>query len=232
MTNSVKYYGWVLKPGRIDYERSWEWQKNLVKLRREGMVRDTIIMLEHPPVVTVGRDGHEENYKDLSCKPYFIERGGDVTYHGPGQLVVYFIFNLTRRQKDIHLFMANVQKGIIDTLKDLDIEAAMGEEHTGVWVDKKKVASIGLAVKNWITFHGAAINLNTQLDDFKQIKPCGLSADVMASIAEIKNEKVNEENFKKILLDKYALIFETKFDPITLEYLAEEIESQSGSNVI
>jgi len=229
---SDKLYGWVLELGRVDYEKSLHWQRGLVKLRQEGMVRDTIIMLEHPPVVTVGRDGHEKNFANLDIEPFFIERGGDVTYHGPGQLVVYFVFNLARRGRDIHVFLANIQQGIIEALKEFGVEAAMGDEHTGVWVAGKKIASIGVAVKSWITFHGAAINLNTRLSDFDDIQPCGLDAGTMTSLRKVLGASVDENGFRQVLLGKYGTVFNTQFDPVTLEFLAEDIESQAGGNVI
>ncbi len=231
-TQSDKLYGWVLELGRVDYEKSLQWQRGLVKLRKDGMVRDTIIMLEHPPVVTVGRDGHEENFANLDIQPFFIERGGDVTYHGPGQLVVYFVFNLARRGRDLHVFMANIQQGIIEALKEFGVEAELGDEHTGVWVTGKKIASIGVAVKSWISFHGAAVNLNTRLDDFDNIQPCGLDAGTMTSLNDILCAGVDENRFRQVLLDKYRIVFNTQFDPITLEFLAEDIESQAGGNVI
>ena len=109
----VKFYGWVLRLGRIEYERTLEWQRGLVKLRKDGMARDTLILVEHPPVVTVGKDGHKENYASLKEKPFFIERGGDVTYHGPGQLVAYFICNLTRRGKDMHVYLDKLQDNLV-----------------------------------------------------------------------------------------------------------------------
>ena len=230
--SSRKYFGWLLNLGKIEFERTWNWQKGLVKLRKEGMARDTIFIVEHPPVITVGKDGHEENYKDLPEKPFFIERGGDVTYHGPGQLVVYFVFNLGRRGKDLHKFMADIQQGIIEALNEIGIKAKPGDEYTGIWVEKSKIASIGVAVKNWITYHGAAINLNTDLSEFKQINPCGLDSEIMTSASKLLDKKVDLKSFADILLDKYSDIFDTDFYPIDLEQIAEDIESQSGSNVI
>jgi lipoate-protein ligase B len=231
-TFEEKRYGWLLQLGKVDYERVLEWQRGLVKMRREGLARDTIIFVEHPSVVTVGRDNHEENYQGLKTKPIFVERGGDVTYHGPGQLVVYFIFNLTRRGRDVHRFMADVQKGIIDAFKEIGIDSKPGDEHTGVWVGKKKIASIGVAVKHWITFHGAAINLNIRLSDFKKINPCGLHADVMTSAKEILGRSVNLKTFARLLHRHYCEIFSIEFVPIALEELAEEIESQAGGYVL
>ncbi|HWR81912.1 MAG TPA: lipoyl(octanoyl) transferase LipB [Candidatus Deferrimicrobium sp.] len=225
-------YGWLLKLGRVDYERTLRWQHGLVKMRREGLARDTIILVEHPAVVTVGRDGHAENYDNLATTPLFVERGGDVTYHGPGQLVVYFIFDLARRGKDLHRFMAFVQQGIIEALREYRIEAGPGEEHTGVWTDGKKIASIGIAVKHWISFHGAAVNVNTRLRDFSEINPCGLDAALMTSVKQIRGRAVSLDRFGRRLVDRYNGIFKTDFQSVALEELAEEIESQAGGYAI
>jgi lipoate-protein ligase B len=229
---SDKPLGWVMGLGRVDYELALTWQRGLVKLRREGMARDTILLLEHPPVITVGRDGHEENFKECKVDPFFVERGGDVTYHGPGQLVGYFIFNLTRRGRDLHKFMADLQNGIVRTLDNYGVKASLGDEHTGVWVGKKKIASIGVAVKNWITFHGVAINLNTDLSEFTKINPCGLDAEIMTSLAKETGKKIKDEEFRQELVKNYSEVFDTRFDPITLDFIAEDVESQSGGNVI
>jgi len=229
---SPRPYGWVIDIGRIEYERALIWQRSLVKMRRDGLARDTIIMLEHPPVVTVGRDGHDENFEKSSTEPVFIERGGDVTWHGPGQLVVYFIFNLTRRGRDLHRFMSNIQEGIIGALGEWGLTGRMDDQYTGVWIGEKKLASIGVAVKHWITFHGAAINLNTDLEEFRQIVPCGLSADVMTSAADQLGRKVDEKEFRKILLAHYSRVFDTVFDPVAPEAIAEDLESQSGGFTI
>src|SRR5574341_481507 len=160
-------FGWVLWLGRVDYDRALIWQRKLAKKRRDGLSSDILIMLEHPPVITVGKSGKEENYLKLKDKAVFVERGGDVTYHGPGQLVVYYIFDLSRRDKNLHRFMENIQQGIIDTLFEYGITSQRGDEHTGIWVEDRKIASIGIAVRNWVTFHGSAINLNTNLEDFQ-----------------------------------------------------------------
>ncbi len=231
-TKQREYLGWVLNLGKVEYERTLEWQRGLVKLRREGMARDAVILVEHPPVVTVGKDGHSENYDQLEIKPIAVERGGDVTYHGPGQLVVYFIFSLARRGRDIHAFMSNIQDGIIQALSTIGIEARKDDEYTGVWVGKKKIASIGVAVKNWISFHGAAINLNTNLKEFERINPCGLEAGIMTSVKEISGKKIDFAGFSRKLMEAYTDIFDTDFYNIKLEEIAEDIESQAGGNVI
>lgn len=226
------FYGWILDLGKVDYERVLDWQRKLVKLRKEGMARDTLILVEHPPVITVGKDGHPENFSHAKIKVVPIERGGDVTYHGPGQLVVYFICNLTRREKDMHLFIDKLQDGIIDACREFGLDARKDSENTGVWVGDKKIASLGVAVKQWITFHGVAINLNTDLSEFSQINPCGLTADVMSSVGKLTKKKIDMKEFGKIIVDKYSEFFNTAFYQIQLEEIAEDIESQSGSNVI
>jgi len=227
-----KAFGWVLWLGRIDYERALIWQRKLVKMRREGLSRDLLMMLEHPPVITVGKSGKEENYLKLKDKAVFVERGGDVTYHGPGQLVIYYIFDLTRRDRNLHQFMSNIQQGIIDTLFEYGISAKRGAEHTGIWVDERKIASIGIAVKNWVTFHGAAINLNTNLEDFQNINPCGLSSTVITSLKKEIGKEINMNEFCTKLVSAYDNLYEIKFETVYKEELAEQLESQSGKNLI
>ncbi|MDX9857169.1 MAG: lipoyl(octanoyl) transferase LipB [candidate division Zixibacteria bacterium] len=225
-------YGWVLRLDRADYGRVLSFQRGLVRMRKDGFARDTIIFVEHPPVVTVGRNGHEENFKGLAVEPFFIERGGDVTYHGPGQLVVYFIFNLARRGRDLHLFMDQIQQGVIRALAEYGLAARKDDTNTGVWVGDKKIASIGIAVKNWITYHGTAINVTTDLADFAAINPCGLKADVMTTLARLTGRDVTVDQFADVILARYSDIFRTVFTPVTLEELAEDVESQTGGNEV
>ncbi|HVP06905.1 MAG TPA: lipoyl(octanoyl) transferase LipB [Candidatus Acidoferrum sp.] len=226
--SSSRFYGWSLELGRVEYAKTLEWQHGLVKMREQGLARDTIITVEHPSVITVGRDGHEENYRDSGVEPIFVERGGDVTYHGPGQLVIYFIFNLTRRGRDLHKFMDDIQQGIIAALAGLGIQAGKGTENTGVWVGDRKIASIGVAVKHWISFHGAAVNLNTELNEFGQINPCGLDAAVMTSAEKLTGHPVDFSKFSHAVIESYQRIFETQFVPVKLEEFAEALESQAG----
>ena len=223
-------YGWWLELGTVDYERALAWQRNLVKMRQGGLARDTIILLEHPPVVTVGKDGHEENYKSLAEQAVFVERGGDVTFHGPGQLVAYFIFNVARRGRDVKKFMSNIQQGIIDTMAEYDITARKDDEYTGVWVKDRKIASVGVAIKKWISFHGAAINLTTDLSSFDTINPCGLNSKIMTSLSALTGTEIDRYAFGLKLVEKYVAVFETDFRPITLDELDEDIKSQSGGD--
>jgi len=222
------HFGWVLDIGRQEYSRALAWQHGLVSMRQQGLARDTIILVEHPAVITVGKNGHKENFEKVDIEPQFIERGGDVTYHGPGQLVVYFVFNLTRRGRDLHRFVDGIQEGIIRTLAGHKVEATRGKEYTGVWVGDRKIASIGVAVKQWITFHGAAINLNTELAGFNAINPCGLEAKVMTSLQKLTGRAIDMKEFGHRLIEHYSAVFATEFAPVDMDSLAEALESQAG----
>lgn len=230
--DGVPRQGWYLQAGRVEYQKALSWQRSLMKMRQAGLARDTILFVEHPPVITVGRDGHLENYQNSKITPIKIERGGDVTYHGPGQVVAYFIFNLTRRGRDLHKFMSQIQQGIIRVLASHDLEARMSDENTGVWVGEKKIASVGIAVKQWISFHGMAFNVNTDLKQFTQINPCGLKADDMTSLSTITGKKHKLKSIENRLVKFYSEIFDTEFSRVMLEDLAEELESEEGGNVI
>lgn len=227
-----RLFGWVLDIGKVDYQKCLGWQRGLVKMRREGFARDTLILVEHPPVVTVGKDGHEDNFKNLKVQPVFVERGGDVTYHGPGQLVVYFIFNLQNRGLNLHKFVENILDGIIITLDKYSVKARKDDVNTGIWVEDEKIASLGIAIKRWVTFHGVAINLNTDLNEFKQINPCGLESGIMTSLNKLSGEKIDMKQFGEKLVMEYDRIFETTFKPIELESLSEDLESQAGGYTI
>ena len=135
--------------GLILFEEAWTLQRALVAARQGGQIPDVLILLEHQPVVTIGRSGDRghllmsrEVLAERGVPVFDIERGGSVTYHGPGQLVIYYIFDLTRRDRNLHQFMSNIQQGIIDTLFEYGITAKRGEEHTGIWVEDRKIASI------------------------------------------------------------------------------------------
>lgn len=221
-------HGWRLDLGRVDYNRVLEWQRLLVKMRESGMARDTIILVEHPSVYTVGKSGDPEHFSGGDVVPVFIERGGDVTWHGPGQQVVYFVFNLTRRGRDVRRFVEMIQEGIIRTLADFGVQGSRNEKSIGVWVGEQKIASIGVAVKKWITFHGAAINIHADLDEFQRVMPCGLNPDIMTSLDRIIGQPVTLKEFSERLLQRYEAIFAMRFWPVRLEELAEDVKSQSG----
>jgi lipoate-protein ligase B len=165
-------------------------------------------------VITFGRAGREtnlltddESLKKSRVEVYYIERGGDVTYHGPGQLVAYPIFDLNYWKKDLHLFLRNLEEVIIQTLSEYGLKAERVKGLTGVWVKGKKVAAIGVAVKKWITLHGFALNVKTDLSYFRFIHPCGIVDKPVTSMQELLGGKVDLREVSKIVQEKFAGVF-------------------------
>ncbi len=181
------------------YEMVWNLQKEIVSQRIAGKTSDTLIIVEHGHVITLGRSSHNENILLKDLPSFEIERGGDVTYHGPGQLVCYPIISLTERGLGVRQYVELLEQCIIRTLEEIGIPDSQGKlgNETGVWVDgKRKAASIGVAVSHWVTYHGFALNVNTDLSYFQKIKPCGFDANVMTSVA--RELSVREYDFADV----------------------------------
>ena len=190
----------IYELGTVPYEKALEYQENLLAKRITEEIRDSLILLEHPPTITTGRKGNTENL--LVRKEYlekhgisFIHssRGGDITFHGPGQIVGYPILNLKNHGMDIRKHLRMIEKMIIRTLRDFDIEGRRIDGVTGVWVKRSKIASIGIAIRKWVTYHGFALNVSTNLDYFELILSCGIT-DVR--ITSIGSWLGNEESIK------------------------------------
>jgi len=207
----------VIDLGLKDYRETLELQHQLVEKKHKENLPEILLLVEHNPVITLGRSSHPENIlldreqlEQLKIQLHYIERGGDVTYHGPGQLVAYPIFDLNNYKQDTHLFLRQLEEVIIKTVGSYDLKAERIKGLTGVWVDGKKVASIGVAAKKWITFHGLALNVNTDLKYFGYIHPCGMLDKEVTSIAELLKRKVDFQEVKDKLVEKFAEIFELK----------------------
>ncbi len=181
----------VLQLGLVPYSQALDQQMALVAERVQRKIPDTLILLEHPPVVTLGRAKTTANLRvsleDLRERGIeFVEitRGGDVTYHAPGQLVGYPIFDLTQHGRDVLQFCRRVESALIGVLDRHGIRAKAVPGKAGVWVDDRKIASMGLSLRRWVTFHGFALNVNTELAGFQVIRPCGEEPSVMTSMAK------------------------------------------------
>ncbi len=210
---------WAFNLGRVDYAEALNLQRELVSLRQRESLPELLLLVEHDHVITFGRAGRETNLlsdeealKRASVEVHYIERGGDVTYHGPGQLVAYPIFDLNYWKKDLHLFLRNLEDVIIQTLSEYDLKAERIKGLTGVWVEGEKVAAIGVAVKKWITLHGFALNVNTDLSYFTFIHPCGITDRPVTSMQELLGEKVDFEEVIKIVQEKFAEVFGLKIE--------------------
>jgi lipoyl(octanoyl) transferase len=176
--------------GRTDYGQALELQRQLIAERQQGLIPDQLLLLEHPHVITLGRNGKagnvlasDEVLSRAGVSFYPTDRGGDVTYHGPGQLVGYPIIDLREWQRDVGAYVRAVEQVIIDTLADYGIAAGRIPKLTGVWVDDRKIAAIGVHISRWVTSHGFALNVSTDLSYFQYIVPCGLTKPVTSMAA-------------------------------------------------
>jgi lipoate-protein ligase B len=176
--------------GRVEYESAWQLQLALARARREGSVPDLLLLLEHPPTFTIGRSGGQQHLlisgdevAALGARVYEVDRGGDITYHGPGQLVGYPILDLTTRGRDVHRYLRLLEEVVIRAVAELGVVAGRQAPHTGVWIGDEKVAAIGVKVSRGVALHGFALNIAPNLDHFAAIVPCGIRDKGVTSLA-------------------------------------------------
>lgn len=173
--------------GTVPYADALALQDALVNARRYDQIGDTLLLLEHPHVFTLGR-GADERFlinPPAEVPVHRVSRGGEVTYHGPGQLVAYPILKLEGRDRDVHRYLRALEHAIIEALHELGIEAGRRDRLTGVWISARKIASIGVGIRRWVTFHGLAVNVDPALRYFDTIVPCGIEGCRMTSVAEL-----------------------------------------------
>jgi len=201
--------------GYIDYISAYILQKKILEEIKLKLRKNTLIFCEHPHTITLGRKSNLQNIliskselEKMGIKVYSVDRGGDVTYHGPGQLLIYPILDLSFWEKDIRKFLRRLEALILFTLRDFGIKSQILEDLRGVWVGEKKICSIGVGIKNWISFHGLSLNVNTDLKYFDLIKPCGLDIR-MTSIEEILRERQDINKVKEKILENFEIVFET-----------------------
>ena len=202
--------------GFIDYKEAWDLQKKIHTKRKERGISDVLLLLEHPHTYTLGKVakrehlvGSDEYLKENHIKVYDIDRGGDITYHGPGQIVGYPIILLSEWKEDSHKYLRAIEEVIILTLREYGLSGARNEKYTGVWIEDSKIAAIGIKIANWITMHGFAFNINTLLQYFEGIIPCGITDKSVTSLnRELRCESVDIEEVKAILLNKFLSVFE------------------------
>lgn len=206
----------VQKLGRIDYDKALAIQEDLLIKRQEGIIPDTLLILEHPPVITLGRRGKYDNILlplDMlaanGVKTYEVSRGGDVTYHGPGQVIGYPIVDLAEHGRDIKQFVRNIEELFIRLLdREFGITAHREEKKfTGVWVGDEKITAIGIAVKRWVTMHGFAFNVSTNLEHFSWINPCGITDRGVTSVKKLLNMEIDQENVADLVIKYFCEIF-------------------------
>jgi lipoate-protein ligase B len=210
----------VNKPAQLvdlgvrEFGEVWAHQREVLTARQKDEIPDTLLFVEHPHVITAGRSAHKENLLATDGIPLFeIERGGDVTYHGPGQLVGYPIFLLRDDERDLHVYLRNLEEAIIRACARFGLPGERKDGWTGVWTagGARKLASIGVAVKRWVTMHGFALNVSTDLARFAAINPCGLDAAVMGSMSGELGRPIALAEVKAAVRDSFAEVFGRTF---------------------
>ena len=194
----------------IDYNYAWDKQKKAVENRKLGLIPDTLFFVEHEPVYTLGKNSNHNHLldsRDLKIPIFNIERGGDVTFHGPGQLVGYPILDLHYHKLSISWYMRTLEKVIIETLKEFKIEAHRRHSFTGVWVNDFKVAALGVKLSKWVSMHGFSLTINNNLKFYDGIIPCGIFNHGVTSMKEILNRTQKMEKVKSLVIDKFNQIF-------------------------
>lgn len=196
----------VLDLGHRDYAQAYEQMLRLHELRAAGQLPDLLLLVEHPHVVTLGRRGTREQVFDKSLPVFEVERGGQATYHGPGQVVAYPIVHLPEAGWGVKQAVHALGESAVDALRPLGLDARVGEtkDLVGVWVGPKKVASIGLAIRRDVTLHGIAINVSTDLSYFARLQPCGMEASTMASASSLLGKPVAREDVQGPFVEAFA----------------------------
>ncbi|MCY0899003.1 MAG: lipoyl(octanoyl) transferase LipB [Firmicutes bacterium] len=215
--------------GRMPYRDAWDLQRHVGARVKAHELPDTVLMVEHPPVYTVGRAAHgslehllwdEDRRRTEGIELYLVDRGGDITYHGPGQLVGYPIVDLTRHGRDLHRYLRDLEESLIRALARFGIDAGRLSPHTGVWVGEEKIAAIGVKASHWITSHGFALNVDPNLEHFTGIIPCGIDDKGVTSMARVLGRDVCLDDVQPVVEDALAEVFHWSWQRIAMEQLA------------
>lgn len=224
---------------RQDYARALALQMQICDLKKEGFAPDVLLLLEHPPVITLGRSGDwhnlvvsEEILRSRGVTRCHVDRGGDITFHGPGQLVGYPLLRLEQHEQDVHRYMRNLEETIIRVLEGYGIAAGREEKLTGVWTSSKKICALGVHISRWVTRHGFALNVNTDLSFYDLIVPCGLVGKQVTSMQTILQHEVDLREVAEKLTGHFGRVFEREMIPIPVSDLQDlilEADASRGS---
>ncbi len=205
---------WVIDLGQQPYRPVWAFQKKLNVLRQKELIPDVLILVEHTPVYTIGKNGSDLHVvatdtflKNRGIEVVHVDRGGDVTYHGPGQLVGYPIFNLHYHRQSVSWFMRQMEEVFIRLLEQLGISARREEGYTGVWVGDDKIVALGVRIRQWVTMHGFAFNVRTDLSFYDGIIPCGIFHKGVTSLHQLLPEAPTLEAIKPDVVDQFRQVF-------------------------
>lgn len=213
----------VMRLGHRPYEEVYDLQRELLEKRIEDAIRDTLILVEHDPVITVGRGVDRDALPEVDLPVVAIERGGEATYHGPGQVVAYPIYKLPEGRRDVHRYMRDLEQVIIRVLAEIDVVGRCRTGLTGVWIGDRKVASIGVALRRWVAWHGLALNVHTDLEAFRTFRPCGLDPAQMTRVADHAEIPPANLLFEVLIVKHFGAVFGLELPPPPLA------EESSGS---
>jgi lipoyl(octanoyl) transferase len=213
--------------GVCEYERAHELQLRLHARRLAGSIADVAIVLEHTPCITYGRAAHaaenilagEERLSSAGVAVCATDRGGDVTYHGPGQLILYAIVDLAAYGKDVHAHSRRLEQVLIDALASFGVEATRKKEYPGVWTGRGKIGAIGLRVSRWVTLHGISFNVSPDMSHFSLIVPCGIRDHRVTSLAELLGHSIGVAEVKPRVRESFERVFEVSLDDVSAEEL-------------
>ena len=204
----------IIDLGIAPYEDAYFLQKKIVRDKKLNRCEDCIILVEHPNIFTIGRSGSRNNIlidedflNDNGLKIIEVDRGGDITFHGIGQLVAYPIFDLRNHIKDVRLFIRSLERIFELTISEYGLVANREKSYTGLWVNRNKIGFIGIGISNWITYHGISINANVDLKYFSMIKPCGIDNLKISSLQKILNRDIDINLLKDILIERCCEVF-------------------------
>src|SRR5436305_7560166 len=205
----------------VTYENGMKLQQKMVEMRQRDELPDQLLLLEHPPVITLGRGGDastllasEDALKREGVRFFETTRGGDITYHGPGQVVGYPIMHLGEGSRDVRKFVTNLEEVLIRTVAEYGIVAERVEGKRGIWVGNDKIAAIGVRIARWVTSHGFALNVNTNLEHFRLITPCGIHGSGVTSMARLAGRAVPLDDVGAVAAAKFGEVFERAMRPV------------------
>jgi lipoyl(octanoyl) transferase len=212
--------------GLIDYQEAWNLQKEVFNLRYKNEISDVLFLLEHPHTYTLGKVADKNNLigsskylEENKILVYDIDRGGDITYHGPGQIVGYPIISLDEWERDTHKYLRALEEVLIRVCAEFELSAERNTKHTGVWIENKKIAAIGIKVSRWITMHGFAFNVNTDLSLFQGIIPCGINDKEVTSLQKELGKELDLNQIKELIIKNFVEVF--SYNSVGKSYLNE-----------
>jgi lipoyl(octanoyl) transferase len=224
--------------GRVQYAQALDLQMRICDLKKRGFDRDMLLLLEHPPTITLGRNAsmehllaREEELKSRGVVVCNVDRGGDITFHGPGQLVGYPLLSLNPGERDVHRYMRNLEESLIDLLKYYGIPTGRDARFTGVWTDKGKIAAMGVHISRWITRHGFALNVNTDLSFYNMIVPCGIVGRDVTSMQKELSRRIDLAEVAERYIASFGSVFHRNMILMSPDAFLEDLLHAEASDV-